>query len=78
MMTECKKMLKPLSDMTMLLTKMIIQCKDFQSYSISTQVLACIRAANTLIKSSQATQSDSAQNFCYLIQKILDNILETE
>jgi hypothetical protein len=31
----CKDMMKPLSDMTVYMMKQVIQCNDFQSYSIS-------------------------------------------
>lgn len=63
----CNEMITPLSNMTLYLVKMVIQCNDFQSYSYSVQALACIYAANAFIKHSKSYRGESSVRFNKLV-----------
>jgi hypothetical protein len=72
------QMMNPLSQMSMLLSKMSIQCIDFSSYSPSVVVLASLYAATAFVKHSKTYKGDFTSRFCQQVRKVIFDLLVTE
>lgn len=58
------QMMAPLQQMSMMLTKMSIQCIDFSAYSASVVVLAAIYASTAFVKHSKMYKGEFTSRFC--------------
>jgi len=73
-----KDMIKPLSEMALLLTKMSLQCIDFQAYSSSVVVLSAIYASTAFVKHSRTYKGEYTTRFCQQVRKVIFDLLFNE
>jgi flagellar biosynthesis regulator FlbT len=70
--------MKLLSEMSMLLTKMAVQCADFCPYSPSTLVISSFYSATAFLKHSQQYASEDTDRFCQEVRRIIFCLTEDE
>lgn len=68
---KSKSLMTKLSEMSMLLMKMAIQCIDFAQYSASTIVISSIYASTAFLKNSKYFEGQETNKFIIEVRKII-------
>lgn len=68
--------MKPLAQMSLLLTKMAVQCVDFSAYSPSILALAAIYASTAFLKHSRTFYCSATSSFCTEVRSIIFKTLD--
>lgn len=75
---KARHLLEKLSEMTLLLVKMSVQCRDFLAYSPSTIVTSALYAATAFLKHSNAYTSAATVLFVEEVRANIFMIIEEE
>ena len=71
-------LMKKISQMSLLLIKMAMQCIDFVHYSHSTLVISAIYASTAFLKHSEEYNGEDTNKFIDEVRKIIFQIIEEE
>ena len=75
---QAKELLSKLNQMTMLLIKMSIQCRDFLQYSPSTIVASALYSSTAFLKHSRQFKSECTDKLINEVRKIIFQIIGDE
>lgn len=76
--SKASHLLEKLSEMTLLLVKMSVQCRDFLAYSPSAIVASALYASTAFLKHSRTFASDETSVFITEIRAVLFQLISEE